>query len=297
MSTERNREPQLIATSNPQARGNPVIWTGEEAAQGVFLAVPDDDPLAVLGMPTLQPAAAPRLPEGFVPGNELREWLLGLRQRVAAAAEGGHSAPLDLASLDTLSVQAVVEILGDGEVSGSVMLDGVRYRIHESVLTGIWRLQGDDGSHRVEVADLPSVIKVAADSLQSAPFAIPPGSGLMNAPAVLAEISERAAVWEENSDNHVLNFTLLPMSEADQIALREVLGRAELSLESGGFGRCRVQATRIRRVWAVQYLNALDHTILDTVEVGAPPAAVVAAGEDLEDTARRLDELLETYLQ
>lgn len=298
MSSVGGRAPQLIASSNPEARANPMIWEGEEAPQGVFLGAAAEDPLALLGMPSMEPPPAPRLPEDFVPSARLRQWLLRLRGAVDRSVAGEAPAALDLAALDALSVQVVVEILGAGEVEGSVCLDGVRYRVRESLLTGIWRLEGDDGSHRVEVAALPQGLQTAALSLQRAPFAVPAAlPGLMNAPAVLAEISERAAAWERGDAPHVLNFSLLPMSEQDQTLLREVLGRAELQLESGGFGRCRVFATRYRHVWAVQYLNALDHIILDTVEIGPPPAAVVAASEDFEDSAARLVKLLETYLQ
>jgi len=87
------------------------------------------------------------------------------------------------------------------------------------------------------------------------------------------------------------------MSEADQLAVRDTLGRAKLELMSGGFGTCRVYATRYRHVWAVQYLNALGHIILDTLEIGPPPASVVASREDFEDSAVRLHEILDTYLR
>jgi hydrogenase-1 operon protein HyaF len=57
-----------------------------------------------------------------------------------------------------------------------------------------------------------------------------------------------------------------------------------------------VIATTVRHVWAVQYVNAMGNTILDTLEIGRVPDAVVAASQDLEDSARRLDEILDTYL-
>ena len=94
----------------------------------------------------------------------------------------------------------------------------------------------------------------------------------------------------------MLNFTLMPMSPEDQQLLLDVLGRADLALESGGFGQCRVMATTVRHVWAVQYLNAMGNTILDTLEIGRIPDAALAAAEDFEDSARRLDQMLETYL-
>jgi hydrogenase-1 operon protein HyaF len=88
----------------------------------------------------------------------------------------------------------------------------------------------------------------------------------------------------------------LPTSPADQQLLIDVLGRAELVLDSGGFGNCRVMATTVRHVWVVQYVNGMGKTIMDTIEIGRIPDAALAAREDLEDSAERLGEILETYL-
>ena len=291
------KEPQLIASTNPEARANPMIWEGDDAAEGVFLGVGADDPLALLGTPTMELPSAPRLPDDFQPSVALQRWLAELCAALDDAARGMNRQLPPLTELDATSVQAVVEILGEGEVHGAVTLDGIRYKIRESVLAGVWRLEGDDGGHRVEVATLPVAIAEAAASLETPPFDIPPSlPGLMNARPLLAEISERGCRWHPGAEHHVVNFTLLPLSEADQLAIREVLGRADLELESGGFGNCRVYATRYRHVWAVQYLNALGHIILDTVEIGPPPAAVAAASEDFEDSTARLLEILDTYL-
>jgi hydrogenase-1 operon protein HyaF len=292
----------LIASSALPERANPMIWEGEEPAEGVFLGLADDDPLAVLGTPALQLPEVPRLPEDFEPSPRLRDWFSSLCRALDQAAAGERPLELDaLQDLADLDRQAVVEILGEGEVAGSVSLDGVDYRVTESLLPGVWRLQGSDDSDRVEVGELPRAVAEAAASLEIASYEIPLGSAeLMNAPAVLAEIRDRAAAYceseGEGGENHVINFTLMPMSDADHDAMRGVLGRAQLELESGGFGRCRVFATRYRHIWGVQYLNALDATILDTLEIGVAPAAVRASVEDFEDSSARLDDILEAYL-
>jgi hydrogenase-1 operon protein HyaF len=292
------KESDLIASSASHARPNPMIWEGEEAADGVFLGVAGGDPLAVLGTPALELPEVPRLPDDFSPSQALRDWLRRLRSALLAAASGEAVPTLpDLAEMKAIDAQAITEILGTGEVEGSVTLDDVSYAVRESLLPGIWHLEGSDGSRRVEVGELPVAVLRAAASLEAAKYAIPAGvEGLMNAPAVLAEVRDRAAEVTDGDANHVINFTLMPMSEADHEALRGVLGRAALSLVSGGFGRCRVYATRYRHIWAVQYLNALDAIILDTLEIGGPPGAVCASREDFEDSASRLEDILEAYL-
>ena len=296
-----SKSPDLIPlTSLDQSRENPMIWDGEEAAQGVFLDTgSDSDPLALLGTPTLRLPAQPRLPIDFKPGPLLREKLESLRRVTRQAADGDEQVPaIALEDLDADSLQALREMLGEGEVSGELSLDDVHYQLKESVLTGIWLLEGSDGSLQLEAGPVPAVVSRAAASLRSAPVQLPPGApGIMNGLAVLAEINEHAAAWHPGiPDNRILNFTLMPMSEEDQQLLITTLGRAELVLDSGGFGNCRVMATTVRHVWAVQYVNAMGNTILDTIEIGRIPDAAVAARQDFEDSAERLDEILEAYL-
>jgi hydrogenase-1 operon protein HyaF len=293
-------DPDLIPVTNLNpTRENPMIWTGEEQPVGVFLDPGDtDEALALLGMPSMLRPATPRLPVDFEPGPLLRARLEQLRQAMASAAAGGDSQTLDMVELDADSRQSLLEMLGEGEVSGSVTLDGVQYAITESVLPGVWHLNGSDGNEYLEVGAVPSVITRAAASLRSAPLPLPAaGPGVMNGLALLAEINEHAAAWHPGIEhNRVLNFTLLPTSEADQQLLIDVLGRAELVLDSGGFGNCRVMATTVRHVWAVQYVNGMGKTIMDTIEIGRIPDAALAARQDLEDSAERLAQILETYL-
>jgi len=47
--------------------------------------------------------------------------------------------------------------------------------------------------------------------------------------------------------------------------------------------------------WAVQYLDGLGAVILDTLESGDLPDAVLASPEDFEDSAVRLSDMLEAY--
>ncbi len=290
----------LIPAVDVDSISNPLIWEGEEAAEGVFVGATPDDALALLGVPSMASPPAPRLPDDFEPSAELRTWLETLGDNLEHVAKRPTSqCRLPMNNLGELDIQAVEEILGTGEVSGHVTLDGVRYQLTESLLAGVWQINGDNGHRWVEVSAAPSVALDAATALEPARFDVPaPGGEVMNAPAVLAEISERALAWETDTGvpNHVLNFTLLPMSEADHALLTAVLGRADFELVSGGFGDCRIMATRYRHVWAVQFVNAMGHTILDTIEIGGLPAAARAASQDFEDSAERLVELLEAYL-
>ena len=61
---------------------------------------------------------------------------------------------------------------------------------------------------------------------------------------------------------------------------------------SRGFGNCHVTSTLTRDVWRVQYFNAMNTLILDTLEVVGVPEVALASSEDLADSRERLAELL-----
>ncbi|MHC2332002.1 hydrogenase expression/formation protein [Bradyrhizobium sp. USDA 4454] len=226
-----------------------------------------------------------------------------LLSNVAAAARGHRQSTrtelYGLANLSELERKLIGEVLGEGEVTGVVGLpDGSFAQLREAVLAGIWRVRiGAEPAHEyVEVGAIPRIVQCAATELTSADFLIGAApDGAMNVVAVLAEIRERARVWRSGMRAHVINLTLLPMSAVDMVFLQQTLGNGPVQLIFRGYGTCRVQATRVRNVWSVQYFNSLDDVILDTVEVGAVPIVALAADEDFEDSAERLEEIMEAY--
>ena len=125
------------------------------------------------------------------------------------------------------------------------------------------------------------------------PAAAPDGT--MNLMPLLVEIGHRVATHDPALPNHVISFTLFPMTEADMAGLRQVLGTGPVQVVSRGYGTCRITLTGLRRVWSVQYLNSMDTVILDTLEIGGVPVAVQAADEDFADSAERLGEILAAY--
>jgi hydrogenase-1 operon protein HyaF len=126
---------------------------------------------------------------------------------------------------------------------------------------------------------------------------IVPPDGTMNVMGVLSEIRHVAGAWRMGAANHVMNFTLLPMTEPDVDFLAKMLGQGPVRFASGGYGAARIIATAFARVWAVQYLNSMGVVILDTLEIGDVPSAARAALEDFEDSATRLAHILTGDLQ
>jgi len=229
------------------------------------------------------------------------ELLSGIAAAVAAQKNDAPTQLFQLANLNDLERRLVADVLGEGEVAGVVALpDGSTAQIQESVLAGIWRvrLESDAVHEYVEVGPIPEIVKRAAADLTSPDIQIGRApDGAMNVLPVLAEIRERALAWRSGTRSQIINFTLLPMSPVDMTFLQESLRNGPIQLVSRGYGTCRVLATGVRNVWSVQFFNAMDTIILDTLEVGGVPTVAVAADEDFEDSAERLLEIIEAYFK
>lgn len=220
--------------------------------------------------------------------------LLGQVARACADVAGGASAAsFDLAGLDAANRALIAETLGQGEVS--IRARGVpAVAMQESVFAGVWVLQGA-GIDRIEVTPVPGL--AVARAFQPVKPAIGALArrmpGVVNAPALLAELMDKAAGWRGPEDLHVVNLTLLPHTEEDLLWLDEALGQGAVTVLSRGYGNCRLSATGLAHVWRVQFFNSMDTLILDTFEVTDMPEVALAAAEDLADSAERIREVLE----
>ncbi len=196
-------------------------------------------------------------------------------------------------------VLAVVnEVLGEGEVA--IRVDGERrFRIQESVFTGLWRVFLLDRDEKViadwlEASALPAlVIELARSATLTAPPLVELPADAMNSPALLAEIGGQMAARAPGAPAHVINLTLFPLTADDHRVMEQALPVGPVAMISRGFGNCHITSTRLRDVWRVQYFNSMKTLILNTIEVVDVPAVALAAAEDLADTRERLAELVE----
>jgi hydrogenase-1 operon protein HyaF len=229
-----------------------------------------------------------------------------LPQLVAALETQAAEAPsrlFDLAGYGPDDLTLIGEVLGEGEVSATVALpEGVVAQVQESVMAGLWRVRFTDAAGAlvadyVEVAAIPAAVERAAAMapvLES--FGMPP-EGAMNVMPVLTEIRDRAAAHEKGAASHTITFSLFPMSDADMSFLQDTLGPGPIRILSRGYGTCRIVATGARNVWSVQFFNAMDTIVLDTLEIGDVPVTARAAVEDFRDSAERLKEVEEAYFR
>ncbi len=264
----------------------------------------DDAKLDYMEMPKdMRTYTAPVLPEpDVIKGIDAA--LRVLREVQAAAASidvDGASRVFDITSLDAADRAFVDQALGEGEVS---IVGGATLQVQESVLAGIWRVRETDDEagtlkrDLIEVGKFPTNVTVMAEAgtlegLRPQRGALP--RGVINAPALITEIEDKIAAFGPGTEAHVINLTLLPMSEEDLAYLEERLGLGAVTILSRGYGNCRINSTSTRNAWWVRYFNSRDAIVLNTIEITNVPDVACAAEEDLRDSAQRLNEILEVY--
>lgn len=265
-----------------------------------------EDQMDILNLPTedMSVFQAPILPEP----EDVEELTVGkavMEAMLSALREykpGDPARIIDLGDIDAANLDLVNQAMGEGEVSLTV--EGPAPVIaQESVLAGIWRVQHLDSDRRVvrdtiEIADIPHCVKSetfasAADLPSKALNEME--MQLMNAPSLLIEIHDQLLARQPGDMAHVINLTLLPLTEQELEWLGSRVGVGPTTILSRGYGNCRIGSTAIKDVWWIKYFNSEDKLILNSIEIGDTPEVALAAPEDLEDSAERLNEILELY--
>lgn len=293
------------ATTVPEFR-HPMAWHDEPVPTTPMLGLPqagscgigDDTPI-LLDLPQgLRRPNYAQLPEDDYERRRVVDLLTVIQRRLAAHRAKADPVVFALGGLDAADRRLLAETLGEGEVH--VIVGGRHvYQAQETALTGLWwlRTEAQNGgviSEHLEIAAIPGVVMAAATEGTAArltPDVLPEGT--MNVGPLLTELDARMAEWQPGQENHVVSFTLFPMSPADMAHLKATLGVGPVEGVSRGYSSTRVTSTRIRNIWSVQYLNTMETVILDTLEIGGIPVALLAANEDFEDSAERLAEILD----
>lgn len=260
----------------------------------------DGAELDFLPMPKgIRTYAMPAIPEKDEAGD-IGAGLAVLTAVQQALAEGQLDARFDLHGLDVENRRFIDQVLGEGEVS---IVAGDKIQAQESVLAGVWRLHELDGtgqlaSDRIALGAFPSAvadIARAAASPTLTPDLAVLTDDVINAPALVTELADHVAAWQPGTAPHVINLSLLPLTQEDMAFIQAHIGRGVVTILSRGYGNCRITSTGVRNVWWVQYFNSAEILILNTLEVTDMPSVACAAPEDLEDSATRLHEILEVY--
>lgn len=211
-----------------------------------------------------------------------------------------HRQLANLTQIDDDSRKLVNQILGEGEVS--ITYDGTpRAKVQESVLAGIWRTFyfDDDGEVAIdllEVAAVPHIVTAKREKTQPVDATQNASSlDVQNAMPILVELEDRRRDFERSGNTHSINLTLLPLTQTELEFIDGRLGRGPIDVLSRAYGKCEVISTQSDNVWWVRYFNSMGKLILNTLEVTDVPQVVVAAAEDIRDSADRLSEILMPY--
>jgi len=263
----------------------------------------DDATFDFMEMPKdMRTYAAPLLPEPEEVENIAAALavLTDVQKAAEAAGPAMASRIFDITALDASNRAFVDQALGEGEVS---IVAGGTIQVQESVLAGIWRVHETDPTGAllrdfIEVGAFPGLVLDMAnastlEALRSHRGALP--AGVLNAPALVTELEDHLLRHRPEDPAHVINLTLLPLSDEDVLFLEERLGPGAVTILSRGYGNCRITSTSTRNTWWVRYFNSRDSIVLNTIEVVGVPNVACAAEEDLTDSAQRLGEILEVY--
>lgn len=255
----------------------------------------EDQALEYMPLPQDMRTYAPRIPEVEAFGDVRPALeLLGEVSRAAArvGVEGG-TALFDISQLDAENRALIAETLGSGEVAAKIRAIPA-IAVQESVFAGIWILKSAAGD-RIEVGGIPSCVSKDAfrahrEAARGSALLSP---GVVNAPPLVVELTDKSAAFSAGAPLHVINLTLLPHTEEDLAWLDKAVGEGAVTILSRGYGNCRITATALPHVWRVQFFNSTDTLILDTFEVTTIPEVACAAPEDLLDSADRLAKVIE----
>ena len=171
------------------------------------------------------------------------------------------------------------------------------------MLAGVWRTLYFDDEQRVvcdllEVAAAPHLLTTPVEDGEPIDTSLPDTEATgLNAVPILVELQAHLDAYTGGGRQHSINLSLLPMSDDDTEFLDSRLGRGSVDILSRGYGKCQIISTRTPNVWWVRYYNSMDTLILNSLEVVALPEVVVAAEDDLRDSAARLREILAPYWQ
>lgn len=282
---------------NMNLLGIPVVGVGSQPEEDEtlnYLSMPKD-------MATYRPAILPESEDlqAYPYVLTLLQTLQVLLDKRVAGASGTERF-LTLEGVRDVEKKLLGQILAEGEVS--ILFDsddGGHIEIQESGLPGVWwhrMLDANKVCHyeTLEVGMIPQLVRESTFDFARMDVAMPDAASLpatvINAPWLLAELQEQV---QKQNFGHVINLTLLPLSDDDLSLITQQLGIGKTAILSRGYGNCRITATHVEDVWWVQYYNSTDTLILNTLEVVEVPLVACASPEDLEDSAERLREIRE----
>jgi len=258
--------------------------------------------------------SSPDIPEHTRITPRLYESMCALRNLLEKAIEHpDESYVFSLESLLPGERSYLVELLGEGEISGKVLSAGSgkedkTIHVRESNYPGLWLLgtippggypEGVTLS-AIEVGRSPGILRrkpegatgLVPEETFEGPFKhlFPL---LMNARPLLGELAWHLENYSPEKLAHKIFLNKLPLSEADAEWIDRLLKEDRISLFSRGYGACQVHSTAFPGLWRVIYRNPEGILLLDALCVTEVPEEIAATGEDMADGLLQYEEFLE----
>lgn len=262
-----------------------------------------DDGLEYMNMPkAMDVFRTPILPEpeDMLTHPNALQTLHALIDMVARYMQGNVVPPMTLLHLPETDLTIINQVLGEGEVSATIAGHdelGTQIDIQETVFVGVWRViavsQGVRVYDALEVNTIPALLaQVAHQDAQTPHTSAPLPKDLVNVPTIVQEVRAHSTDWQMGKVVHVVNLTLLPLTDVDIAYIDDQLGTGRITILSRGYGNCRIVNTRTANTWRLVYYNSQDKVILNCIEITGVPEVACAAEQDFEDTHERLIEVL-----
>ncbi|MHB1099254.1 MAG: hydrogenase expression/formation C-terminal domain-containing protein, partial [Burkholderiales bacterium] len=124
---------------------------------------------------------------------------------------------------------------------------------------------------------------VASMNLQSTPFRseVEEGYSIGNLAALLAEIAARLERLSAGGKGGAIDLRALPFSPEEYDALRQHLGRGEVSVRIEAIGPSEIFETRYPGLWWVTHCNAEGDIISDLLEITNIPEIIKSHPHDI----------------
>lgn len=255
----------------------------------------------------------PDLPEHTRMTPRLYESMIALRGLLVKAIE--HPDESYVFSLEALLPEEcshLVELLGEGEISGKILSSDQEKKdetihIRESNYPGLWLLgtlpaEGSSNGvllSKIEAGRSPRILRtkpVGSSGLVPDEACEGPLGHLfpllMNARPLLGELAWHLENHSPEKGSHTIFLNKLPLSEADAEWIDRLLKEDRISLVSRGYGACQIHSTSFPGLWRVLYRNPEGILLLDALCVTEVPEEIAATEEDMADGLLQYEEFL-----
>lgn len=116
-----------------------------------------------------------------------------------------------------------------------------------------------------------------------------------NIRALLAEIADRLEKLDRCGETGMIDLNSLPFAPGEYEALREKLGRGEVSAHIEAIGKSEIFETHYPGVWWVTHYNVEGDIVADMIEIAWLPQIIQSPPEDVHAGLERFQAQLDGY--